>query len=198
VAAHRASTPAAVGLKADMGRKTAMPCRLFPAGPPHRTVIRSDGPVPYGWLFRKEVFILPILPARVARRATSFALIPFSAKVAYCAAVRCGCIPLVCQQLGKFICWQRPAEIKTLHHITTVGAQKSGLRLGLYPFGHGLEPQACCQRDDSGGDGGIIRVIGNMFDKGTINLNSVDRKKSETAFLITDRQGCRGGTGRLP
>jgi hypothetical protein len=38
-----------------------MHCRVFPAGPPHRTMIRGDGPVPCEWRFGKEVFILPIL-----------------------------------------------------------------------------------------------------------------------------------------
>lgn len=56
-----------------MDRKTAMPRRFYPAGPPHPTTIRGDGTVPYGWRFGKEVFILPILlslssPSNMKRR----------------------------------------------------------------------------------------------------------------------------------
>ena len=68
----------------------------------------------------------------------------------------------------KFLNRQRGAEQIALKHVTAKALQKFHLLLAFYPLGDGLKPKAACQCHDCASDGGIVRVVQQVHNKGSL------------------------------
>ena len=68
------------------------------------------------------------------------------------------------------------AEQETLYFIALQGMQKIKLQLRFDPFRDDLESHVMCHGDDGADDRRIIRVSGDVTDKGTVDLDGVDRE----------------------
>src|SRR3569833_987154 len=76
---------------------------------------------------------------------------------------------------------QRPAEEKTLHHVTAHFPQKRELFGCFDPFRHHAESEAACHGDDGGDNGGIVLIGLDVADESAIDLEGAYGKTLEIA-----------------
>jgi len=95
---------------------------------------------------------------------------------------------------------QRAAEIISLRFVALVRLQKRQLAAGFDTFGDHAQVQALRHAQDGLDDGGLGRRLGDLPDKGLVDLQRIDRKARQVAEAriagakIVDRQAHTLGT----
>src|SRR5712691_1182889 len=85
------------------------------------------------------------------------------------------------QELPAFRRRQRPREQEPLHAVALSGGQELELLLALHALRHHPQLQGVRERDDGGGDGGVVGVARDVAHEGLIDLEGVDGQALEIA-----------------
>jgi len=91
------------------------------------------------------------------------------------------CFNAQVKQGTGFLVGYRWAEQEALHFVALQGIQKIKLLLRLDTFRDDLQSHVMCHGYDGADDRRIIRVRGDVTDKGTVDLDGVDREALQMA-----------------
>src|SRR3989344_6772472 len=80
------------------------------------------------------------------------------------------------KQGAKTFDGNRFAEKISLHFVTTDGLEEARLLACLDAFRQNAKTQAFRHDGDGGGNGGVAAIAGNVADKGTVDLEEIDRE----------------------
>ena len=88
---------------------------------------------------------------------------------------------LVAQHLPDLVLFHRPADQETLNAVTPHGTQNFQMLRGLHPFRHHTHVEAVRHFNNGAGDGGVVRVLGQIGNEGAVDLQRVHREAFEVA-----------------
>ena len=91
----------------------------------------------------------------------------------------CGAARLATQPLAQRFQRLGAAEEVALAHVAAQALQEGVLAFGFHAFGHHGQAQVVGQADGGGADGGVVGVGFQVFDKGAVELEAVQRQALE-------------------